>query len=93
MKVGIIGLGYVGIQLAVGLGRKRRVIGLDLDARKVKDYQAGYDATGEVSKDQLRAADQLEFTTQPLDLQGCRYLSSRCRHRWIRCVIRISVRC
>ena len=71
MKIGIVGLGYVGIQLAVGLGRKHHVIGLDLDARKVKDYQAGYDATGEVSKDQLRAADQLEFTTQPLDLQGC----------------------
>jgi len=47
------------------------VIGLDLDARKVTDYQAGHDATGEVSKDQLRAADHLEFTTQPTDLRGC----------------------
>ena len=71
MKIGIVGLGYVGIQLAVGLGRKHYVTGLDLDARKVKDYQAGYDATGEVSKDQLRAADRLEFTTQLSDLQGC----------------------
>ena len=71
MKIGIIGLGYVGIQLAVGLGRKHDVIGLDLDARKVTDYQAGHDATGEVSKDQLRAADHLEFTTQPTDLRGC----------------------
>lgn len=71
MKIAIIGLGYVGIQLAVGLGRKHHVIGLDLDARKVANYQAGYDATGEVSKDQLRAADRLEFTTQPSDLQGC----------------------
>ena len=71
MKIGIVGLGYVGIQLAVGLGRKHHVIGLDLDAQKVKDYQAGYDATGEVSKDQLRATDHLEFTTQPSDLRGC----------------------
>ena len=71
MKIGIIGLGYVGIQLAVGLGRKHHVIGLDLDARKITDYQAGHDATGEVSKDQLRAADHLEFTTQPSDLEGC----------------------
>jgi len=71
VKIGIIGLGYVGIQLAVGLGRKHHVIGLDLDARKVTDYQAGHDATGEVSKDQLRAADHLEFTTQPTDLRGC----------------------
>ncbi len=47
------------------------MIGLDLDARKVTDYQAGHDATGEVSKDQLRAADHLEFTTQSTDLRGC----------------------
>jgi len=71
VKIGIVGLGYVGIQLAVGLGRKHHVIGLDLDARKVTDYQSGLDATGEVSKDQLRAADHLEFTTQPSDLEGC----------------------
>tara|TARA_Y100001960_G_scaffold330947_1_gene426452 strand:+ start:3174 stop:4451 length:1278 start_codon:yes stop_codon:yes gene_type:complete len=71
VKIGIIGLGYVGIQLAVGLGRNHHVIGLDLDARKVTDYQAGYDATGEVSGDQLRAADHLEFTTHPSGLKGC----------------------
>jgi UDP-N-acetyl-D-galactosamine dehydrogenase len=47
------------------------VSGLDLDARKVADYQSGYDATGEVSEAELHAADQLEFTTQLLDLQGC----------------------
>ena len=71
MKIAIIGLGYVGIQLAVGLGRKHSVIGLDLDAKKVADYQAGLDSTGEVSECELRAADHLEFTTEPLDLQGC----------------------
>jgi UDP-N-acetyl-D-galactosamine dehydrogenase len=71
VKIGIVGLGYVGIQLAVGLGRKHHVIGLDFDARKVTDYQAGHDATGEVSRDQLRATDHLEFTTQPSDLRGC----------------------
>ena len=47
------------------------MIGLDLDARKVADYQSGYDATGEVSEAELHAADHLEFTTQPLDLKGC----------------------
>ena len=71
MKIAIIGLGYVGIQLAVGLGRKHSVIGLDLDAKKVADYQAGLDSTGEVSEAELRAADSLEFTTEPSDLQGC----------------------
>ncbi|SVD98914.1 uncharacterized protein METZ01_LOCUS451768, partial [marine metagenome] len=74
MKIAIIGLGYVGIQLAVGLGRKHSVIGLDLDAKKVADYQAGYDSTGEVSEAELHAADRLEFTTEPSDLQGCEVL-------------------
>jgi len=71
VNIAIVGLGYVGIQLAVGLGRTHHVIGLDLDARKVLEYQAGSDPTGEVSKAQLAAADKLEFTTQPSDLKDC----------------------
>ena len=71
MKIAIIGLGYVGIQLAVGFGRTHSVIGMDLDAKKVADYQAGYDSTGEVSRTELRAADLVHFTTQPSDLCGC----------------------
>ena len=71
MRIAIVGLGYVGIQLAVALGRKHQVVGLDLDEQKVADYQANYDATGEVSEAQLRAATHLEFTTQPSDLKGC----------------------
>ena len=71
MRIAIVGLGYVGIQLAVALGRKHQVIGLDLDEQKITDYQANYDATGEVSEAQLRAATHLEFTTQPSDLKGC----------------------
>ena len=45
MNIAIVGLGYVGIQLAVGFGRTHHVIGLDLDARKVLEYQAGRDPT------------------------------------------------
>lgn len=71
MRIAIVGLGYVGIQLAVALGRKHQVVGLDLDEQKITDYQANYDATGEVSEAQLRAATNLEFTTQPSDLKGC----------------------
>ncbi len=71
MRIAIVGLGYVGIQLAVALGRKHQVVGLDLDEQKVADYQANYDATGEVSEAQLGAATHLEFTTQPSDLKRC----------------------
>jgi len=71
VRIAIVGLGYVGIQLAVALGRKHQVVGLDLDEQKIAHYQANYDATGEVSEAQLRAATHLEFTTQPADLKGC----------------------
>ena len=71
MRIAIVGLGYVGIQLAVGIGRKHQVVGLDLDEQKITDYQANYDATGEVSEAELQAATHLEFTTQPSDLKGC----------------------
>ena len=70
MRIAIVGLGYVGIQLAVAVGRKHQVVGLDLDEQKITEYQANYDATGEVSEAQLRAATHLEFTTQPSDLKG-----------------------
>ena len=70
MRIAIVGLGYVGIQLAVALGRKHQVVGLDRDEQKIADYQGNYDATGEVSEAQLRAATHLEFTTQPSDLKG-----------------------
>ena len=71
MRIAIVGLGYVGIQLAVALGRKHQVVGLDLDEQEITDYHANYNATGEVSEAELRAATHLEFTTQPLDLKGC----------------------
>ena len=70
-RIAIVGLGYVGIQLAVTLGRKHQVVGLDLDEQKITDYQGNYDATGEVSEVELEAATHLEFTTQPLGLKGC----------------------
>ena len=71
MRIAIVGLGYVGIQLAVALGRKHQVVGLDLDEQEITDYQANYSATGEVSEAELRAATHLEFTTQPSHLKGC----------------------
>jgi UDP-N-acetyl-D-glucosamine/UDP-N-acetyl-D-galactosamine dehydrogenase len=70
MKVAIIGLGYVGLQLATGLGRQHATMGFDLDAAKVVAYEAGEDPTGEVSNTQLADAIHLQFTTEPDDLRG-----------------------
>ena len=70
MKIAILGLGYVGIQLAVGLGRTYTTTGFDLDAAKVAACQLGEDSTGEVSRSQLDYAAHLSFTAEPDDLRG-----------------------
>jgi UDP-N-acetyl-D-galactosamine dehydrogenase len=61
--VGVVGLGYVGLPLAVEFGKKFRTIGFDLSERKVAAYRQFNDPTGEVSEADLRAATQLEVTT------------------------------
>ena len=70
MKIAILGLGYVGIQLAVGLGRTYTTTGFDLDATKVAACQSGEDSTGEVSRLQLDDAVHLSFTAELDDLRG-----------------------
>jgi UDP-N-acetyl-D-glucosamine/UDP-N-acetyl-D-galactosamine dehydrogenase len=63
--VAIVGLGYVGLPLAVEFGRKRKTIGFDLSRAKVESYRRFIDPTGEVSSAALRAAEQLTVTTDP----------------------------
>jgi UDP-N-acetyl-D-galactosamine dehydrogenase len=71
MKIGIVGLGYVGIQLAVGFGKKHSVIGFDLDQRKIDSYKTGKDLTGEITTQQLVNAASLTLTTDSGDLADC----------------------
>lgn len=61
--VAIVGLGYVGLPLAVAFGRSRRTIGLDLNEEKLEQYRAGRDPSGEVESDKLAEAKLLEFTS------------------------------
>jgi UDP-N-acetyl-D-glucosamine/UDP-N-acetyl-D-galactosamine dehydrogenase len=63
--VAVVGLGYVGLPLAVEFGQKQRTIGFDLCAAKVANYQRFIDPTGEVSTEHLKAATQLTVTTDP----------------------------
>lgn len=63
--VAIIGLGYVGLPLAVEFGEQYKIIGFDLFAAKIASYQNYRDSTDEVSSDDLRAAVHLEVTTDP----------------------------
>ena len=66
--VAVVGLGYVGLPLAVAFGKKLRTIGFDLSAEKVENYRRHVDPTGEVSGEELRAAARLTVTTDPAQL-------------------------
>ncbi len=63
--IAVIGLGYVGLPLAVEFGKKFKTYGFDLSTQKVAAYQRHVDPTGEVSSDDLRSATQLECSTDP----------------------------
>ncbi|GAA6201290.1 Vi polysaccharide biosynthesis UDP-N-acetylglucosamine C-6 dehydrogenase TviB [Aquicoccus sp. SU-CL01552] len=64
----VVGLGYVGLPLAVEFGKSRPVIGFDVNPDRIAALRAGQDATQEVSAEELAAATQLTFTTDPADL-------------------------
>jgi len=61
--IAVVGLGYVGLPLAVAFGKLMPTIGYDLSAEKIDHYRRYIDTSGEVSGDDLRAADKLTFTT------------------------------
>jgi UDP-N-acetyl-D-galactosamine dehydrogenase len=63
--VAVVGLGYVGLPLAVAFGRVRRTIGFDLNRYKISAYREHVDPTGEVSTEDLRAASELTFSSEP----------------------------
>lgn len=69
--IGVVGLGYVGLPLAVAFGKQLKTIGFDLSQTKVESYKRYVDPTGEVSTDDLRAAKQLSCTTDPKALSAC----------------------
>jgi len=66
--VAVVGLGYVGLPLAVEFGKRYPTIGFDLSERKVAAYRDFVDPTGEVASAELRAAAQLRVTTRAADL-------------------------
>ncbi|MGC1388670.1 MAG: Vi polysaccharide biosynthesis UDP-N-acetylglucosamine C-6 dehydrogenase TviB [Steroidobacteraceae bacterium] len=70
-KIAVIGLGYVGLPLAVEFGMKYRTVGFDNSAARIQDLKAGRDATMETTSADLKAARKLSFTTQPKDIKSC----------------------
>jgi UDP-N-acetyl-D-galactosamine dehydrogenase len=70
-NIAIVGLGYVGLPLAVEFGKYRAVIGFDINAKRISDLKAGIDITLECSPEQLKAANQLAYTNQIEDIATC----------------------
>jgi UDP-N-acetyl-D-galactosamine dehydrogenase len=70
-KLAIIGLGYVGLPLAVEFGKGRSVVGFDINTKRIEDLRAGHDTTLEVSDDELAKAVNLKFSAALEDLKAC----------------------
>ncbi|TLX45314.1 Vi polysaccharide biosynthesis protein VipA/TviB, partial [Pseudoalteromonas phenolica] len=67
-NIAIIGLGYVGLPLAVELSKKFNVLGFDINSARVEELQSGHDSTLEVSDDELQAATSLRFASNKSEL-------------------------
>ena len=70
-KVAVIGLGYVGLPLAVEFGKGRSVLGFDVDERRIESLRQGRDVTLEVSKKELSEAVGLRYSSSMADLDAC----------------------
>jgi UDP-N-acetyl-D-galactosamine dehydrogenase len=71
-RIGVVGLGYVGLPLAVEFGKLFETIGFDVNPQRVAQLRKGRDSTLEVSPDELRTAQRLSFTTDLEQLRRCR---------------------
>ncbi len=73
LRIGVIGLGYVGLPLAVEFGRQYPTVGFDVDRKRVAELEGGTDSTLETTDEELRAAKHLSYTTDPAQLADCNF--------------------
>jgi len=72
MKIALVGLGYVGLPLAVEFGKKYETVGFDINQARIDELKRGEDSTLEVEPQELALASQLSFTTDPEDIRDCK---------------------
>ncbi|MDE4063461.1 MAG: Vi polysaccharide biosynthesis UDP-N-acetylglucosamine C-6 dehydrogenase TviB [Pseudophaeobacter sp. bin_em_oilr2.035] len=70
-RICVIGLGYVGLPLAVAFGQQRPTLGFDISADRITELRGGRDRTGEIAAEDLTGAGQLSFTSDPSEIAGC----------------------
>ena len=72
IKIAVIGLGYVGLPLAIEFAKKFPTIGFDIDKKRIKKLKEGLDSTQEISKENLKGT-KLIFTSQVIQLEECNF--------------------
>lgn len=72
-KIGVIGLGYVGLPLAVEFGKKTDVIGFDINKERIDELKKGFDRTREVDSTELKASSGLRYSSNTADLKDVNY--------------------
>lgn len=73
LKIAIIGLGYVGLPLAVEFGKQLPVVGFDIQQKRIQELQSGHDHTLEVSSEELKQATHLSYSANLDDLCSCNF--------------------
>lgn len=73
LKIAIIGLGYVGLPLAVEFGKHKPTIGFDINPQRIRELQSGYDHTLEVTSDELKQVEHLSYTADINDLKNSNF--------------------
>ncbi|MFP0672848.1 Vi polysaccharide biosynthesis UDP-N-acetylglucosamine C-6 dehydrogenase TviB [Acinetobacter baumannii] len=73
LKIAIIGLGYVGLPLAVEFGKHKSTIGFDINPQRIRELQSGYDHTLEVTSDELKQVEHLSYTVDINDLKNSNF--------------------
>ena len=73
IHIGVIGLGYVGLPLAVEFGRKIKTLGFDINQHRIEELRNGTDRTLETDSDELASAKQLSFTSDLDDMRDCNF--------------------
>jgi UDP-N-acetyl-D-galactosamine dehydrogenase len=69
----VVGLGYVGLPLAVEFAKTRPVVGFDISERRIAELRAGHDVTRELSAEELKQGKLLTFSTKPADIADCNF--------------------
>ena len=72
-KIALVGLGYVGLPIAVAFGKQGQVIGFDINKTKIEELQRGFDRTGEVSSADIKAAN-VQYTSEPSALKAADFI-------------------